>query len=98
MSIFNPKTWKGLPTKQTDSTKRRLFVPLVSHDRYGPLAWQSAVLDVQFTGARLSAVRIKPLVLVMEGEARGAPYLAQGGEAGAILVALRICRGAMGPN
>jgi hypothetical protein len=43
------------------------------------------MVDVQFTGGRLSAVRIKPLVLAMEGEARGAPFLAQGGEAGAIL-------------
>ena len=28
---------------------------------------------------------MKPLVLAMEGEARGAPFLAQGGEAAAIL-------------
>ena len=43
------------------------------------------MVDVQFTGGRLSAVRMKPLVLAMEGEARGAPFLAQGGEAAAIL-------------
>ena len=62
-----------------------IFQSSSSLDRYGPLAWQSAMVDVQFTGGRLSAVRIKPLVLAMEGEARGAPFLAQGGEAGAIL-------------
>ena len=62
-----------------------IFQSTGSLDRYGPLTWQSAVVDVQFTGGRLSAVRMKPLVLAMEGEARGAPFLAQGGEAAAIL-------------
>lgn len=62
-----------------------IFQSANSLDRYGPLTWQSAVVDVQFTGGRLSAVRMKPLVLAMEGEARGAPFLAQGGEAAAIL-------------
>jgi len=62
-----------------------IFQSAGSLDRYGPLTWQSAVVDVQFTGGRLRAVRMKPLVLAMEGEARGAPFLAQGGEAAAIL-------------
>ncbi len=62
-----------------------IFQSAGSLDRYGPLTWNSAVVDVRFTGGRLSAVRLKPLVLALEGEARGAPFLAQGGEATAIL-------------
>ena len=62
-----------------------IFQSSGSLDRFGPLTWQSAVVDVTFTAGRLSAVRLKPLVLAMEGEARGAPFVAQGGEAAAIL-------------
>ena len=56
-----------------------------SIDRYGPLAWYSAVVDGEFVDGRVAAVRFRPLVLAMDGEARGAPYLAQGGEASAVL-------------
>ena len=62
-----------------------IFQSAGSLDRYGPLTWQSALVDVTFADGRLSGVRIKPLVLAMEGEARGAPFLAQGGEAAAIM-------------
>jgi poly-gamma-glutamate capsule biosynthesis protein CapA/YwtB (metallophosphatase superfamily) len=62
-----------------------IFQSTGSLDRYGPLTWQSALVDVTFAGGRLSGVRMKPLVLAMEGAARGAPFLAQGGEAAAIL-------------
>ncbi len=54
-------------------------------DRYGPLAWYSVVADAQFEDGRLTALGFRPLVLAMDGDARGAPYLAQGGEASAIL-------------
>lgn len=59
-----------------------------SLDRYGPLASLSAVVEVRFTRGRLSAVRLQPLVLAQEGEARGAPFLAQAGEAVAVLSTL----------
>lgn len=54
-------------------------------DKFGPLAYYSAVIDARFVEGRVAAVRIKPLVLAMDPPARGAPFLAQGGEATAIL-------------
>ncbi|MDA2929650.1 CapA family protein [Acidobacteria bacterium AH-259-O06] len=62
-----------------------IFQSRGSVDRYGPLAWYSAVVDCEFVDGRVAAVRFKPLALAMDGEGRGAPYLAQGGEAAAIL-------------
>lgn len=62
-----------------------IFQSQGSLDRYGPLAWYSAVVDARFADGRLTAVEFRPLALAMDGEARGAPYLAQGGEAAAIL-------------
>ena len=62
-----------------------IFQTKNSLDRYGPLAWYSAVADSRFEDGRLVALRFRPLALAMDGEARGAPYLAQGGEAAAIL-------------
>lgn len=54
-------------------------------DRYGPLAWMSAVVDAQFTNGRVASVRFTPLVLGMQDEAKGSPFVAHGGEAVAIL-------------
>jgi poly-gamma-glutamate synthesis protein (capsule biosynthesis protein) len=65
-----------------------IFQSSNSLDRYGPLAALSAVVEVRFNRDRLGAVRIRPLVLALEGEARGAPFLAQGGEAAAVLATL----------
>lgn len=54
-------------------------------DKFGPMAYYSAVIDARFVEGRVAAVRIKPLVLAMDPPARGAPFLAQGGEATVIL-------------
>jgi len=57
-------------------------------ERFGPLAYYGAVAEVEFAGDTLKAVRFKPLALSMDGtpeKPRGVPYLAQGGEAAAIL-------------
>ena len=62
-----------------------IFQPASGLDRYGPLAWQSAVVVAEFEGRTVRSVRFRPIVLAMEGEGKGAPYLAQGGEADAIL-------------
>ena len=62
-----------------------IFQTSLSIDRYGPLAWYSAVVDARFTNGRVSGVRFTPLVLAMAGEAQGAPFVAQGGEAVAVL-------------
>jgi poly-gamma-glutamate capsule biosynthesis protein CapA/YwtB (metallophosphatase superfamily) len=62
-----------------------IFQSAQTIDRYGPLAWQSVLVDARFTKGRVSAVGFTPLVLAMDGEFRGAPFVAQGGEADAIL-------------
>lgn len=54
-------------------------------DKYGPLAYYSAVVDARFVDGRAVAVRFTPLVLAMDPPARGAPFVAQGGEAAAVL-------------
>src|SRR5262249_36027136 len=57
-------------------------------DTYGPLAYMSAVTHVEFKGGSLTALRFQPIVLSLNeasGAPRGTPYLAQGGEAEAIL-------------
>jgi hypothetical protein len=54
-------------------------------DRYGPLAYYSAVVDARFVDGRVATVQFKPLALALDPPARGAPFLAQGGEAAAIL-------------
>lgn len=59
-----------------------------SPDVYGPLAYFSAVAYCEFAGGKLSAVHFRPLVLSLDETAdvpRGIPYLAQGGEAAAVL-------------
>lgn len=57
-------------------------------DRFGPLAYYSAVAYCDFTDGVLTAVRFRPLVLSLDTTPevpRGIPYLAQGGEADAVL-------------
>jgi hypothetical protein len=57
-------------------------------ERYGPLAYYSVVVEAEFAGDTLTAVRFKPLALSMDGapeKPRGVPYLAQGGEADFVL-------------
>ncbi len=57
-------------------------------DVYGPLAYYSAVAYCDFVDGKLVAVRFRPLVLSLDTTAdvpRGIPYLAQGGEASAVL-------------
>ena len=57
-------------------------------DTYGPLAYYSAVAYCDFEGDRLVSVRFRPLVLSLDSTPeipRGIPYLAQGGEADAVL-------------
>jgi len=59
-----------------------------SLDVYGPLAYMSVVAHAEFRSGRLTALSFEPIVLSMDnaGEARrGVPYLAEGGEAAAIL-------------
>ena len=71
-----------------------IFQPPVSSivlDTYGPLAYMSAIAQVELRSGRVSAIHFVPIVLSMSdaGEApRGVPYLAEGGEARAILVGL----------
>jgi poly-gamma-glutamate capsule biosynthesis protein CapA/YwtB (metallophosphatase superfamily) len=57
-------------------------------DVYGPLAYYSAVAYCDFADGKLVSVRFRPLVLSLDSTAdvpRGIPYLAQGGEASAVL-------------
>lgn len=59
-----------------------------SPDVYGPLAYYSAVAYCEFVNGKLAALRFRPLVLSLDETAdvpRGIPYLAQGGEASAVL-------------
>lgn len=44
--------------------------------------------EVRFTGERLSGLTITPLVLGLDGAAKGAPFLAQEGEANLVLSGL----------
>lgn len=62
-----------------------IFQSVGTLDKYGPLAYYSAVVDARFVDGRVAAVQFKPLVLALDPPARGAPYLAQGGEAAAVL-------------
>lgn len=57
-------------------------------DRYGPLAFFGAVAEVRFTGDRLSGLTFTPLVLGLDGAAKGAPFLAQEGEASVVLAGI----------
>jgi hypothetical protein len=53
-------------------------------DTYGPLAYMSAIAQVEFRGGRVSALHFVPIVLSLSdsGESpRGVPYLAEGREA-----------------
>ena len=68
-----------------DDPRNCIFQSANGRDRYGPLTWQSAVVDGLFAGGRLSAVRMKPLVLAADGEARGNAFLAESGAAAVIL-------------
>jgi poly-gamma-glutamate synthesis protein (capsule biosynthesis protein) len=65
----------------------------VSHpDRFGPLAFQSAAIDVEFAATgRLSSIRIAPLALTLDASdhgPRGTPYLADSEDAQTILLRL----------
>ncbi|MCX6553111.1 MAG: CapA family protein, partial [Acidobacteria bacterium] len=62
-----------------------IFQSTGNYDTYGPLTYFSAAVDARFTAGKVTAVRFTPLVLALNGEARGAPFVAQGGEADAIL-------------
>ena len=65
-----------------------IFNSVQSLDRYGPLAYYSPVAYCDFVNGELAAVRFRPLVLSLDTTAkvpRGIPYLAQGGEASAVL-------------
>lgn len=65
-----------------------IFESVGGNDRYGPLAYMSAVATAEFSNGELVAARFRPLILSMVkvGEApRGAPYLAEGAEAELIL-------------
>jgi poly-gamma-glutamate capsule biosynthesis protein CapA/YwtB (metallophosphatase superfamily) len=60
-------------------------------DTYGPLAYMSAIAQVEFHNGRVSAIHFVPIVLSLNdaGEApRGVPYLAEGAEARTILLRL----------
>lgn len=65
-----------------------IFESVGGNDRYGPLAYMSAVATAEFSNGQLVAAKFRPLILstVKVGEApRGAPYLAEGAEAELIL-------------
>jgi poly-gamma-glutamate capsule biosynthesis protein CapA/YwtB (metallophosphatase superfamily) len=60
-------------------------------DTYGPLAYMSAIAQVEFRSGKVSAIHFVPIVLSLNdaGEApRGVPYLAEGKEARVILLGL----------
>jgi len=58
-------------------------------DKFGPLAYYSAAIDARFVSGRVKSIQIRPLVLALDPPARGAPFLATGGEALAILGRLK---------
>jgi poly-gamma-glutamate capsule biosynthesis protein CapA/YwtB (metallophosphatase superfamily) len=61
-----------------------IFQAAATIDRYGPLAYYSAVVECTFVEGRLTGIEIRPLVLSLdqtETQPRGTPYLAEGGEA-----------------
>jgi poly-gamma-glutamate capsule biosynthesis protein CapA/YwtB (metallophosphatase superfamily) len=59
-------------------------------DTYGPLAYMSAIAQVEFRGGRVSALHFVPIVLSMNAgdTPRGVPYVAEGREARTILLGL----------
>lgn len=68
-----------------------IFESVGGNDRYGPLAYMSAVATAEFANGRLTGATFRPLILstVKMGETpRGAPYLAEGAEAELILFRL----------
>jgi len=71
-------------------------------DRFGPLAYQSAAVEVEFTPSKtLSEIRITPLLLTLadsEYGPRGTPYLAPSGDAEAILQRVEQLSRAYGTN
>ena len=59
-----------------------------TRDVFGPLAFMSAVVHAEFEGGKVTSLRFQPIVLSLEevaGSPRGTPYLAETGEAAAIL-------------
>jgi poly-gamma-glutamate capsule biosynthesis protein CapA/YwtB (metallophosphatase superfamily) len=65
-----------------------IFQAAATIDRYGPLAYYSAVVECRFSHGRLTGIDIRPLVLSLdqtETQPRGTPYLAEGGEADVVL-------------
>ena len=73
-----------------ENIRRRLIDRRVARtrDRFGPRAYYRAVAYCDFTDGVLTAVRFRPLVLSLDTTPevpRGIPYLAQGGEADAVL-------------
>ena len=64
-----------------------IFNSVNSPDRYGPLAYYSAVAWCEFVDGKLAALRFRPLVLSLNSTPgpRGIPNLAQGGEATTVL-------------
>lgn len=62
-----------------------------SPDVYGPLAYMSAIAHAEFKRGTLTALSFQPIVLSLDsvaGSPRGTPYLAETGEAAAILARL----------
>lgn len=63
-----------------------IFHSIGNYDTYGPLTYFSAAVHASVgRNNTVTAVRFTPLVLAMNGQSRGAPFIAQGGEALAVL-------------
>ena len=59
-----------------------------SPDNWGPLAFLSTVAHAEFKSGALTRLSFQPIVLSLDtvaGAPRGTPYMAEGGEAAAIL-------------
>lgn len=68
-----------------------IFESVGGNDRYGPLAYMSAVATAEFSSGQLVSAAFRPLILstvTQDGAPRGAPYLAEGAEAEVILFRL----------
>jgi poly-gamma-glutamate synthesis protein (capsule biosynthesis protein) len=85
-SLHGVEIYKGRPIFY--SLGNYIFQSANPIDVYGPLAYMSVVAKAEFRNGSVAALSFQPIVLSLDSSAqapRGAPFLAEGGEAQTIL-------------